>query len=99
MEALLNPAIPDETYVTLLEQPVSVLYTAPNPTERNRAQELLTKLQDLPNAWMRVDKVLDFPSSSVNAKFFALQTSKTSLFGTVGKRYRVRPVKASAIMS
>lgn len=73
MEALLNPAIPDETYVTLLEQPVAVLYTAPNPTERNRAQELLTKLQDLPNAWMRVDKVLDFPSSSVNAKFFALQ--------------------------
>lgn len=73
MEALLNPAISDEAYVKLLEQPVNVLYTAPNASERNAAQELLTKLQDLPNAWMRVDKVLDFPSSSVNAKFFALQ--------------------------
>ncbi len=70
---LLNPAISDEKYVKLLEHPVSVLYSAPNASERNAAQELLTKLQDLPNAWMRVDKVLDFPSSSVNAKFFALQ--------------------------
>lgn len=73
MEALLNPAISDEAYVKLLEQPVAVLYTAPNASERNAAQELLTKLQDLPNAWMRVDKVLDFPTSTVNAKFFALQ--------------------------
>lgn len=73
METLLNPSISDESYVKLLEQPVTILYTSPSAAERNAAQELLTKIQELPNAWMRVDKVLDYPSSSVNAKFFALQ--------------------------
>lgn len=73
MERLADPSISDEEYVTLLEQPIRILYNSPNATERNAAQILLTQLQDMPNAWVRVDKVLDHPSSSINAKFFALQ--------------------------
>lgn len=73
MERLRDPSLPDEEYVKLLEQPIHILYTSPNTAERNSAQDLLTKIQDLPNAWVRVDKVLDYPSSSINAKFFTLQ--------------------------
>ncbi|KAI0563913.1 exportin 1 [Gracilaria domingensis] len=73
MERLADPSIPDEEYVTLLEQPINILYNSRNASERNAAQALLTQLQDMPNAWVRVDKVLDHPSSSINAKFFALQ--------------------------
>lgn len=73
MDRLIDLALPDEEYVKLLEQPIQVLYTSPRAEDRNAAQSLLTQLQDLPNAWLRVDKVLDYPSSSANAKFFALQ--------------------------
>lgn len=73
MERLADPSLPDAEYVQLLEQPIQVLYSSQNPEERNAAQALLTNIQDLPNAWVRVDKVLDHPSSSSNAKFFALQ--------------------------
>lgn len=73
MDRLTDPNLPDEEYVKLLEQPINVLYTSPNASERNAAQALLTTLQDMPNAWVRVDKVLDYPTSSINAKFFALQ--------------------------
>lgn len=73
MERLADPNLPDEEYVKLLEQPITLLYSSPNAGERNAAQVLLTNLQDMPNAWMRVDKVLDYPGSSSNAKFFALQ--------------------------
>lgn len=73
MDRLADPNLPDEEYVKLLEQPIHILYNSPRPEERNAAQALLTRLQELPNAWVRVDKVLDYPSSSINAKFFALQ--------------------------
>lgn len=73
MDRLSDPNLPDAEYVTLLEQPINILYTSPNATDRNAAQGLLTSLQELPNAWVRVDKVLDYPGSSINAKFFALQ--------------------------
>eukprot|EP00177_Eucheuma_denticulatum_P002108 GFKZ01003766.1.p1 GENE.GFKZ01003766.1~~GFKZ01003766.1.p1 ORF type:complete len:1112 (-),score=191.15 GFKZ01003766.1:1133-4468(-) len=73
MDRLTDPSLPDEEYVKLLEQPISLLYTSPNANERNAAQALLTRLQEMPNAWIRVDKVLDYPGSSINAKFFALQ--------------------------
>lgn len=73
MDRLADPSLSDDEYVKLLEEPIHVMYHSQNPEERNRAQALLTNIQDLPNAWMRVDKVLDFPPSSINAKFFALQ--------------------------
>lgn len=73
MDRLADPSLPDEEFVKLIEQPIHILYSSANPEERNAAQHLLTSLQELPNAWMRVDKVLDYPSSSSNAKFFALQ--------------------------
>lgn len=73
MDRLADPALPDEDYVKLLEEPIRILYNSPNPAERNAAQALLTNLQELPGAWLRVDKVLDYPTSSPNAKFFALQ--------------------------
>lgn len=73
MDRLADPALPDDDYVKLLEQPFRVFNTSPNPADRNAAQALLTQLQDLPNAWIRVDKVLDYPHSSLQAKFFALQ--------------------------
>lgn len=73
MDRLADPALPDEDFVKLLEEPIHILYNSPNPAERNAAQVLLTNIQELPSAWTRVDKVLDYPSSSINAKFFALQ--------------------------
>jgi exportin-1 len=72
-QRLLDPALPDAEFVTLLEGPISVLYSSTSEAERNAAQALLTQIQDAPNAWLRVDKVLDAPSASVGAKFFALQ--------------------------
>lgn len=72
-QRLLDPSLPDPEFVALLEGPINVLYSSPNEAERNAAQALLTQVQEAPNAWMRVDKVLDSPSSSVHAKFFALQ--------------------------
>lgn len=73
MERLADPSLPDDEYVKLLEQPIAILYTSPNAADRNAAQALLTRLQEMPNAWIRVDKVLDYHASSINAKFFALQ--------------------------
>lgn len=73
MDRLADPALSDEEYVRLLEEPIRILYFSTNQNERNQAQALLTNIQELSNAWMRVDKVLDHPSSSPNAKFFALQ--------------------------
>lgn len=73
MDRLLDPALPDPEFVALLEQPLQFLYTSPSTQERNMAQQVLTTLQDQPNAWLRVDKVIDNSSSSPQAKFFALQ--------------------------
>ena len=74
MERLTDPSLPDEDFVRLLEQPFRVFVTSTNPADLNAAQALLTQIQDLPNAWVRVDKVLDYPHSSLEARFFALQT-------------------------
>lgn len=72
-QRLLDPALPDAEFVRLIESPLAVLYTSTSEVERNAAQAILTQVQEAPNAWLRVDKVLDSPSSSVHAKFFALQ--------------------------
>jgi exportin-1 len=72
-QRLLDPSLPDIEFVTLLETPIAIMYSSPSESERNIAQALLTQIQEAPNAWLRVDKVLDAPTSSVHAKFFALQ--------------------------
>lgn len=93
MERLTDPSISDEEYVKLLEQPIHILYHSETPAERNAAGALLTQLQDLPNAWMRVDKVLEYPSSSTNAKFFALQILDNLI------RYRWKTLRRSTCES
>lgn len=72
-QRLLDPSLSDGEFVSLLEKPISTLYASPSEAERNAAQSLLTQIQEHPNSWLRVDKVLDASSSSVAAKFFALQ--------------------------
>lgn len=93
MDRLADPNLPDDQYVKLLEQPVAILYTSPNAAERFAAQSLLTTIQELPNAWVRVDKVLDYPASSSNAKFFALQILEKLI------RYRWKTLQRSTCES
>eukprot|EP00871_Galdieria_phlegrea_P002791 jgi/Galph1/3512/GphlegSOOS_G2142.1 len=72
MERLLDFSISDEEFLPLLEQTVSLLYSSVDAAERNAAQALLTKLKEHPDAWIRVDKILD-RSRDTNTKFFGLQ--------------------------
>jgi exportin-1 len=72
-QRLLDASLPDAEFVALLEAPIAALYSSPVEAERNAAQAILAQVQEASNAWLRVDKVLDAPASSVGAKFFALQ--------------------------
>eukprot|EP00184_Porphyridium_aerugineum_P001652 CAMPEP_0184694542 /NCGR_PEP_ID=MMETSP0313-20130426/2455_1 /TAXON_ID=2792 /ORGANISM="Porphyridium aerugineum, Strain SAG 1380-2" /LENGTH=1108 /DNA_ID=CAMNT_0027152839 /DNA_START=320 /DNA_END=3643 /DNA_ORIENTATION=+ len=73
MERLLDPSIPDQDFVVLLNQAIHLLYTSANVAERNAVQSVLTQFQEAPESWVRVDKVLDSPVASQPSKFFALQ--------------------------
>lgn len=83
-QRLLDPALPDAEYVALLEAPIGVMYSSPSEAARNAAQALLTQVQEAPNAWLRVDKVLDAPAATGATKFFALQI----LDGLIRYRWR-----------
>jgi len=72
MERLLDFNLSDEEFLPLLEQTVSLLYSSVDSTQRNAAQATLTKLKEHPDAWIRVDKILD-RSNDPSVKFFALQ--------------------------
>mmetsp|Transcript_27139 Transcript_27139/g.105615 ORF Transcript_27139/g.105615 Transcript_27139/m.105615 type:complete len:1095 (-) Transcript_27139:1849-5133(-) len=73
MEQLLDPKLPDAEFVALLERIIQSLYASTNADERNSAQSVLTRLQENPDSWLRVDKILDSPYASASAKFYALQ--------------------------
>jgi len=73
MEKLLDPNLSDADFVVLLDQIIQLFHTSQNGEERKVAQSVLTQLMEVPDAWMRCDKVLDNPSSSSYAKFYALQ--------------------------
>jgi len=70
MEKLLNFNEPID--VNLLDMIVNTFYSSNNPTERDLAQKVLTQFQETPDAWMRVDTILEY-SHSPNTKFYALQ--------------------------
>lgn len=74
MDQLLDPNLPTDEFLALLEQPVQLMYnTSGDFSGINKAQSILTRLQDMPTAWQRVDKILDSPNSSLQAKFIGLQ--------------------------
>mmetsp|Transcript_4585 Transcript_4585/g.12407 ORF Transcript_4585/g.12407 Transcript_4585/m.12407 type:complete len:1103 (-) Transcript_4585:1209-4517(-) len=73
MDRLLDASLPDADFIGLLNLAMECVYTSSNMQERNVAQGTLTQFQERPDAWMRVDKVLDSPSSSQPSRFFAVQ--------------------------
>eukprot|EP00667_Euglena_gracilis_P000862 EG_transcript_863 len=57
-----------------------------NPAEIKQAQAVLTKFQEHPEAWTRVDKVLE-TSQNPHSKYFALQI----LEGAINTRWKILP--------
>ncbi|XP_022175202.1 exportin-1 [Myzus persicae] len=57
--------------ITLLENIVGCMYTGTGDQQR-AAQEVLTTLKEHPDAWTRVDTILEF-SNNQQTKYFALQ--------------------------
>lgn len=51
---------------------VSAFYNSRNQVERELAQKVLTQFQEHPDAWSRVDTILEYSQNS-NTKYFALQ--------------------------
>lgn len=70
---LLDFSLPDAEFLQQLEAKVQQLYGARSEEERRAAQSELTAFQMHPQAWVRVDKILDASESSEPSKFFALQ--------------------------
>jgi exportin-1 len=68
MEQLLNFDVPLD--IKLLDQVVECFYRAQGP-QREQAQKVLTQFQEHPQAWTRVDAILEY-SSSQPTKYFAL---------------------------
>ncbi|KAK9862358.1 hypothetical protein WJX84_007629 [Apatococcus fuscideae] len=58
--------------VPLLDATVTAFYGAGSPAERSAAEDVLKRLQTHPEAWMRVDAILE-ASKTQQTKFFALQ--------------------------
>ena len=63
--------------------------------QRKAAEDILRKLQAMPEAWTRVDSILE-KSQSQQAKFFALQArhSKTAPWGCNTSIHSCRAVQA-----
>lgn len=57
--------------IGLLDQVVSTMYTA-SGEQQKMAQEVLTTLKDHPDAWTKVDTILEF-SNNQQTKYYALQ--------------------------
>ncbi len=57
--------------IQLLDQVVAVMYTSTG-SEQKLAEKILSSLKEHPEAWTRVDSILEF-SSSQQTKYFALQ--------------------------
>lgn len=83
MEALLNFDVPLD--IPFLDRVVEILSSGA-PPEIRHAQAVLTKFQEHPDAWQRVDKILT-KSASLHTKFFGLQI----LEGVINTRWKILP--------
>mmetsp|Transcript_26423 Transcript_26423/g.43268 ORF Transcript_26423/g.43268 Transcript_26423/m.43268 type:complete len:1071 (-) Transcript_26423:573-3785(-) len=70
MDKILNFA--EALDVGLLDQVIDTLFRASSEQERANSQNVLTQLKDHPDAWTRVDTILEYSRSSAT-KFFGLQ--------------------------
>lgn len=71
--------------ITLLDSVVSCFYMAQGPQQR-MADQILTQLKQHPDAWTRVDTILEF-SNNQQTKYFALQI----LEAVIKTRWKVLP--------
>uniref|UniRef100_S4R883 Exportin-1 n=1 Tax=Petromyzon marinus TaxID=7757 RepID=S4R883_PETMA len=71
--------------IGLLDNVVSCLYQGEGPQQRV-AQEVLTQLKEHPDAWTRVDTILEF-SQNMNTKYYALQI----LENAIKTRWKILP--------
>ncbi|ESP02273.1 hypothetical protein LOTGIDRAFT_224905 [Lottia gigantea] len=71
--------------ITLLDEIVTCMYTDVGAQQRT-AQEVLTTLKEHPDAWTRVDTILEF-SSNQQTKYYALQILET----VIKTRWKVLP--------
>ena len=61
----------DQNHISALNTLVAAIYTG-SPQQRAYANQALTELKDLPQAWMRCEEILLSPQASLNTKFFSL---------------------------
>ncbi|KAH3711724.1 hypothetical protein DPMN_071396 [Dreissena polymorpha] len=71
--------------ITLLDQIVTCMYTGDGQRQR-MAQEVLTNLKEHPDAWTRVDTILEY-SNNQKTKYYALQI----LENVIKTRWKVLP--------
>ncbi|MGH0137142.1 UNVERIFIED_CONTAM: hypothetical protein FKN15_017488 [Acipenser sinensis] len=71
--------------INLLDSVVNCLYHGEGPQQR-MAQEVLTHLKEHPDAWTRVDTILEF-SQNMNTKYYALQILET----VIKTRWKILP--------
>ncbi|XP_045927344.1 exportin-1-like [Micropterus dolomieu] len=71
--------------INLLDNVVNCLYHGVGPQQR-MAQEVLTHLKEHPDAWTRVDTILEF-SQNMNTKYYALQILET----VIKTRWKILP--------
>ncbi|CAI9730357.1 exportin-1-like isoform X1 [Octopus vulgaris] len=71
--------------INLLDNIVACMYTGEGPQQR-MAQEVLTTLKEHPDAWTRVDTILEY-SSNQQTKYYALQI----LENVIKTRWKVLP--------
>jgi len=83
MEKLLNFAEPID--VNLLDTIVNTVFTG-DAQQRALAQNVLSQFQEHPDAWMRVDTILEY-SRNYNTKFVALQI----LESVIKYRWKILP--------
>lgn len=68
MEGILD--FSNDLDIALLDQVVSTFYQG-SGVQQKQAQEILTKFQDIPDAWQKADQILQF-STNPQSKFIAL---------------------------
>lgn len=71
--------------INLLDNVVQTMYTTTGPQQRT-AQEVLTNLKEHPDAWTRVDTILEY-SKNHQTKYFALQI----LENVIKTRWKILP--------
>eukprot|EP00993_Chasmostoma_nieuportense_P007598 NODE_86_length_3321_cov_122.116468_g80_i0.p1 GENE.NODE_86_length_3321_cov_122.116468_g80_i0~~NODE_86_length_3321_cov_122.116468_g80_i0.p1 ORF type:complete len:1072 (-),score=349.09 NODE_86_length_3321_cov_122.116468_g80_i0:63-3278(-) len=83
MDAILNFSVPLD--VSFLDRVINVMSSG-SADEIKQAQAILTQFQEHPEAWQRVDKILE-TSQSVHTKYFALQILEI----VINSRWKILP--------